>query len=145
DAAERPERTTVTVVRGRSVGPFPRVGHEVAEAPPLGIERMADEREIARRERADRARRLDRRVLEHRREQERARVVVEAVTVDAPRNVEHRVLEDTGVVRHEPEVREVHLGQIERSLREGLRAENDTASMAAPEACSIEALQVTAG
>ncbi len=100
DGAERPQRAPVAVFGPAGLEPVPRVGQEVPEAPDVAVEGVTDEGEVARRERADHGRVFAAGVLEKRHQQQRSRVVVEAIAVVVARNAEDGVLQHAGVVGH---------------------------------------------
>ena len=105
---------------------------------------MTDEREIPRRERAHDRRVLGACVFEERHEQQRARVVVQAVAIVVARDAEDGVLEHAGVVGHRLHVLQVDLGQAGRSRGERLRAERGPAAARVLGSRAREALDVAA-
>ena len=115
DRAERPQRAAVAVLRPLLFLPQPRVRHEIAEAPQRAVEGMADECQVARRKRAHDSRIARSGVFEERHQQQRAGVVVEAITLFVARHVERGVLQHSGIVGHDLDA---NLSQVPRRERD---------------------------
>ena len=119
DGAERPDGAAVAVLRAAVLAEPPRIGHEVPETPERRIVRVAHEGQVPRRQLAHGLGLLAARVLHRGHEEQRARVVVEAVAVVVARHVVGTVLEKARVVRHVAEVLEIDLGEIDEPLHRG--------------------------
>ena len=79
-----------------------------------------------------------------RHQEQRARVVVDAVAVAVARDVERRVLQHARVVRHEADVREIDLRQLRPTLRERPCGETRAAARRIGDACLLEGLDIAA-
>src|SRR6185503_16768235 len=123
DGAESPERTAVTVFGAGRLEPLPAVREEVPEPPRRSIEGVIHKGEIAGGQRAYHQRIVAAGLFDERHQQQRSSVVVEAVAVVIPRNVEDRVLEDARIIGHRPNVPQVNLRPASRPARERLRSE----------------------
>jgi hypothetical protein len=138
--AQRPDRMPVAVLGTEILGPGPVEAHEIPEPAPTGVEGVKDERQVARRKAPNRLVIQRAGFFDQRHQQERPRVVVQAIAFGIVRHGEPRVLQQAGVVRQQTQVIELELRQLGRRAHrpERPRASRATLTVQRP----LEALQV---
>ena len=131
EGAERPHRAGVAVLGPILSYPLPRVRHEIPEASAMHVEGVVDEGQVAGCERAYGLGVFRPRVLHQSHQEQRARVVVDAVAVVVAWHAEDGVLQHARLIGHYLEVAEVDLGKLGLPFRERLRLKDR------PEPCGV--------